>query len=434
MRTSWFRPSTAIFALMVLLQVLWLALTWLTGASASGVKIVALIVYSLVVAVVVWRLPVGFALANATLRGFWQRNEKYILLAAGLLILIFGVVYAVNQRAWTDENSIFEGASFVTQKGLPGLTEAYRASSFLRNQHPPLMILLYGLALSLFGAHLFVLRCVTLVFMLLTLVMTVLLGQELYARKTGLGAALFLLAFPLFLRLGATAMTDVPVTFFFTLTMYLVFRLARAPAWRWAVAAGVVIVVGLLVKYTMLLIAPTLLALVFVAPPFRSLLRLVGIGVALAAIGLLVVLSFAGGREVLFNQMTTMFRYALTVIQTDIGKQFLLETLFTRLPAAVGVYNLPLILLGGWRLLRQRQPFDKALLVWIGVVSILLLVMLPDHRYFLPTFPALALLTTRGIESSPEPGDRFFALSLLYSLGALYLLVDWNRLQFVFLP
>ncbi|HSJ86015.1 MAG TPA: hypothetical protein VK909_02320, partial [Anaerolineales bacterium] len=110
-----------------------------------------------------------------------------------------------------------------------------------------------------------------------------------------------------------------------------------------------------------------------------------------------------------------------------------LETLFTRLPSSLGVYHAPLILFGVLYLLKRRNPADWMLLLWIGAITLFLFLTLPDHRYFLPIFPALAMVVAHTLLRFPENAERAILLSLLFGAGNLYLFADWVRESHIFL-
>jgi 4-amino-4-deoxy-L-arabinose transferase-like glycosyltransferase len=419
---------------MLVLQVAWLALIWLTGTAANWVKIPLLLLYSVVVGLGVIYAPGGLTLRLKLLEERLACSEKRALIVLCVVVLVVGVVYARSQRAWTDEGSGTKVASIVAERGIAQLFAEYTRYSWLGSQHPPLMVVIYGLAMRVFGPGLFARRLVCLAFAIATLLVTYFLGRESEDRRTGFRSALLLLSCPIFLRLGTTAMSDVPVTFFFALAMLLILRLLRRPTYRLAALAGGVILIGVLIKYTMVLIYPLLLVCLVAVPAFRRLrLHLAPLFLVPACLGA-IWLVYAYRLGVLAEQVETLSSYATVVIRTDIGKQFLLESLTTRLPSAIGVYNAPLLFLGGLYAIRHRGQAGRIVVLWIAVVFTLLIVMLPDHRYFLLAFPALAILMARGLESAPGIAERAVMLALCYCAGALYLFVDWQRVSLLFLP
>ena len=137
---------------------------------------------------------------------------------------------------------------------------------------------------------------------------------------------------------------------------------------------------------------------------------------------------------ILGTQVETLLSWGTVAMKTEYGRRLLLETVTTRLPSALGVYNFPIMVLGAWYLLRRRSLSDVVAMLWIVIVSLLLMVTLPDHRYFVPAFPSIALVMAQGIAQVSEVRERTVVLSLLSCVGALYLFVDWERSSHLFLP
>src|SRR6185369_16745804 len=115
-----------------------------------------------------------------------------------------------------------------------GLPLAYHRVGWLGKQHPPLFTLVCALTLQLPGPNLFYMRLISVFFLAGTLVVTYLLGRELYNREIGYLAAILLLSFPLIIRLSASAMMDIELTFFFALALLLLIRLSRKPSYKLA--------------------------------------------------------------------------------------------------------------------------------------------------------------------------------------------------------
>jgi succinate-acetate transporter protein len=102
----------------------------------------------------------------------------------------------------------------------------------------------------------------------------------------------------------------------------------------------------------------------------------------------------------------------------------------TRLPSGLGAYSLPLILLGLWQLVSRspRKSSDWYVLLWIAMTSFLIILTLPDHRYFMVIFPALAIAMARWLETQPTKDmGQVTLLGIIYQISTLYLMVDWSR-------
>ena len=293
------------------------------------------------------------------------------------------------------------------------------------------MPLIYWSAMRAVGPNPLALRIIATLVTLATVLLMYLLGEAWFDRGTALVGALFLVSMPYCLRMGTAVLTDMPVTMLFVLGLLLVDRLSRAPSFRLSVALGLVIGLGLLSKYTMLLVYPVLFCQFLALPRLR---RATG-HVALAVFTSIVVwggwLAFAYANGILGAQTQTVSRYAGAV--TGGGWRYMIEMLTTELTSAVGFYTLPLILLGTLRALRERSEADLAVLMWILPVFGLVALTLPDPRYFMPAFPGFAIAMARGSQRYRQLEPRIVLLALLLCGGSLYLFADWSRATFLFL-
>ena len=421
-----------VLAVMALLQVLWLATVWLTGVTSNWRKIPLLLVYSVVSGVAIGCMPASFVFRIRQIKECLIQNERLLISTLCVVVLIAGVVYANYQRTVPDELDSFNASRMVAEEGVVPFFANYARIYWLGAQHPPLVPLVYGFAMHLLGVNLFVARLVSLAFAIATVLLTYFLGRELYDRNTGLLVTSLLLSFPFFFRNGAAALTDMPVTFFFALALLLTLRLLQTPTCRLSVATGIFIGAGLLSKYMMALIYPVVLSYFIAIVPFRR-LKLPLAFVTLVSVSMLITwLVYAYHIGVLAMHKDTVASYASVVMTTNFGKKLLLETLLVSLPSFLGVYNIPMLFLGAIDLMRRRSQSDLFILLWIGVVFLSLSLTLPDHRYFMPAFPALAVMVARGLRRLPEAAEQVIMLALLYCGGVLYLFVDWHRAAFLF--
>ena len=387
------------------------------------------------------------------------RSLLFLFVAA----LLIGVLYASIQNEWTDEQSGLTAANIISTEGLHSAYTAFRRVGWLGQQHPPLFPIIFSLTLKLPGPDLLYMRLVSVFFLAGTLVVTYFLGRELYSRAIGFLAAILLLSFPLVIRLSAAAMMDIPLAFFFSLALLLLLRLSRAPSYWLAGAAGVVIGLGLLTKYIMVLVFLVLFLYFLFFKSFRKitsyLFVVAVISMSMLAIWLLYanhigilsrqfdkILNFVGSYHVIRNmeestqETTSTQPVADEVLSTDPRDlmqngifRLGLESLFTRIPSSLGVYHAPLILFGLLYLLKRHKSVDLMILLWIGGVSGVLFLTLPDHRYFLPIFPAIAIALANVLVRFPDYSERAILLSLLLGMSNLYLFANWFRESHLFL-
>jgi hypothetical protein len=90
--------------------------------------------------------------------------------------------------------------------------------------------------------------------------------------------------------------------------------------------------------------------------------------------------------------------------------------------------------LGGVRLLfRWQDPDSGFLFVWVAVVFGAFALTLPDARYCMPAFPALAIIMGYGLAENFRMRERVLWLMVANCAGALYLFVDWQRASYLFI-
>jgi len=447
---------------MAALQLFWLALIVMTGASTKYNTLLVVAIISVIATLFVIFLPTSVIEKIHHLKHWLFHSEKRSLLFLCIAALLIGVLYASSQNPGGDEHSSLKAASIIATEGLSSAYTALGRVGWLGQQHPPLFPIIFSLTLRLPGPDLFFMRLVSVFFLAGTLVVTYFLGRELYSREIGYLAALLLLSFPLVIRLSAAAIMDIPLAFFFSLALLLLVRLSRNPSHRLACATGLVIGLGLLTKYIMVFVFVVLFVYFLFLKSFQRIkahLRLVAaVSISVFAVWLLYanqigilsrqfekILNFVGSYHVIRNfeesaQETpptqTMVNEAESTDPKDLMQNGIfrlgLESLFTRIPSSLGVYHAPLILLGLLYLLKKRESVDLMVLLWIGAVSLSLFLTLPDHRYFLPVFPAIAIVIAQVLLRFPEYAERATLLSLLLCLSNLYLFANWLRESHLF--
>jgi len=458
-----FLLNRSLLVTMGALQLLWLIVIVITRASTKYDTILTVAIFSIVATFVVILLPSSVIQKLKDLKVWLLQDEKRSLLILCLVALLVGVLYAFSQHQWGDEQRSLKAANIVASEGLAA---AYEKVDWLSGQHPPLFSLMFALALKLLGPDLLYMRLVSVLFLTGTLIVTYFVGRELYGREVGFLASLLLLSFPLVVRLSASAMPDIEVTFFFSLALFLLVRLSRKPSFWLACAAGVVLGLGLLTKYMMTLIFVVIFFYFLFMASFRKIkphLLIVGLA-SMSVFAIWILYAFQMG--IISGQIYKILGYtgsyhlvrdlveASPAAQpampadtpadtanesTDLNERLQrgilrlsLESLFTRIPSSLGVHHAPLILIGLLYLIKKRKEVDLVLLLWIGGVTAGLLITLPAHRYFLPIFPAIAIAVAHLLFRFPNSAERAILLSLLFGAGNLYLFANWVRESQIF--
>ena len=154
--------TRTILLAMMILQLLWLAGIWLTGAAAAAYKLMPLAVYTLLAGTAVLFLPQRLAQKLHQAAAYLIDHPRNALILLGGVLIVAGGYYAAQQRLWPfDEEASYEAALTVAETGLAGLLENYKNWDWLANQHPPLAPIFFGQVLRLFGQSLTTARLVS---------------------------------------------------------------------------------------------------------------------------------------------------------------------------------------------------------------------------------------------------------------------------------
>ncbi len=450
-----FVTTGMVFLSMMFFQLAWLTGIWITRASENWQKLILVggITVAAYLAIYIFRESFFEKIGNGI--NWLAENQVSFLILLAVAMTVVGVYYANLQRVWPfDEEENFGAARFIAAHGFKEFFAQYALENYLSNRHPPLIFLINGLAVSIFGDNLIVIRIVTVVFGYSMLVASYFLASDLYGKRTGVLTVLVLLCFPLIVRESTAGLLDIQATLFFVLTLWLALRLAEKPSWGLGAALGFSLGLGLVTKYMVMFIIPVLLVFFLVRRNYRATVVPVLLSFSLAGaifllwtwygstIGVRVpgVAGFSPSElftvktistEVLKEDGDVIDEIAVSpgyFLTSEWGRNFLFNSLFTKLPSGFGAYSIPLIFLGLFVMLRQRSTADLFVIIWLGIVSVLLILTLPDHRYFMVIFPALAMLGARWAELLPSKDMGKMAwLLLVFQVGALYIFVDWSR-------
>ena len=145
------------------------------------------------------------------------------------MILVSIIIFASAFRFWDisaigfgNDESIYSGQAAV----LAGHDDYSRYFSIYR-AHPLLLQFNISLLFNLFGVSDVAARAVPAIFGVLTILITYFIGKTLYNKKVGLVSALVLAFLPYHIIITRQALVDVPLSFFFILTLFFMARYVR---------------------------------------------------------------------------------------------------------------------------------------------------------------------------------------------------------------
>jgi hypothetical protein len=221
-------------------------------------------------------------------------------------------------------------------------------------------------------------------------VATYLLGRELYQRRVGLAAAVFIMVSPLFVNYSHQAKSDVALTLLYVVSLYLISQVMRYQQLKHYVLAGLVTGAAMALKFTAVMLVFPFLYAHFSGSRPKELKKLVP-GLALVAAGFFAANPFAlirfpeTVRQVLFlrklytysqGPLTQSFGFWTNSLSSSLG-------FFITVSALIGLVSLPL----------RRRSQD--ILLPMAVISFFLPVAFSFHKdihWILPVFPLLALM------------------------------------------
>jgi 4-amino-4-deoxy-L-arabinose transferase-like glycosyltransferase len=215
--------------------------------------------------------------------------------------------------------------------------------------------------------------------------------------------------------MGSVVITpDTPFLFFWALSVYSLVRLQESDNWRWWYAAGLSVGLGLLSKYTAILIVPGILIYLVVSPTQRKWLLSPhpygGLAVALLVFGPVIVWNYTNGWASFVFQLPSRFSqgfhlrydFALQLLITQLG----LLTPFIFLLAIIGWLEI------GRRGMRTRDA-KYSLLFWIAcpvyvVFTLSSLTRLVKMNWLAPAYVTSIIAGIVWLNSAPTTwSDRF---------------------------
>jgi dolichyl-phosphate-mannose-protein mannosyltransferase len=358
-----------------------------------------------------------------------------VVTAAEASLVLLGVAVAVVLRVWqinrlgfNSDEAVYAGqaASIANDADLKPFFPIFRA-------HPLLFQTILSLGYRLGTGDLFA-RLLADLFGAGAVVVTFLLGRLLYGRRAGVIAALLLALMPYHVVVSRQVLLDGPMTFFATLTLYLVALalLTGRPAWLYA--AGATMGLTVLGKETSILVLGGAYVFFTLSPEVRVRNRHIGIALGLMT---LVVLAYPLALRLAAHSRS--------------GQQYLAYQLFRRpnhdwsfyaatVPAAIGPLVVAAAVGGLWLLRREISWRETLLLSWIAAPALFFqLYPVKGFQYLLPCAPPVAVLAGRTlarwqpsrtlrIRSFRVP-TRFWMTAAAVGIAASIAVPTWHRIR-----
>ena len=185
------KSTRSILIAMILLQMLWLMIIWITGVGTNMYKIIPLLIYTFIVGAIILLMSNRIMEIFNSPKEYFLRHEKWLVLLLCLISFVINLIYAKYQKVWFDEKYLYHASQIVAEYGVSHFFSVYKEIPWLGAQHPPLIPLFYGFFIRLLGGNLFTIRIISALLGTTTDLVTYFLGRLYCNRETGFLAAFF---------------------------------------------------------------------------------------------------------------------------------------------------------------------------------------------------------------------------------------------------
>lgn len=318
-----------------------------------------------------------------------ERIVSGLIVLAAMVSGAFVRLWQINAIGYNTDEAVYSGQAAAIA-GIPGLKDVFPVF----RAHP----LLFQFVLSLiYKVHFddLVGRLLAVAVGLGTVFLTYELGKMLYGRLPGALAAAFVALMPYHVLVSRQVLLDGPMTFFSTLTLYMLARFATTRRVRWIYATGIAMGLTFLSKETSIILLGAIYTFLALSPELRVRLRdliiapiLMALVIAPFPISLIMAGGSGTGRQYLIWQL---FR------RPNHPAAFYLQTV----PFAIGILVVAAAILGLVLLWRQNSWREKLVLSWILVPAIFFQIWpVKGYQYLLPIAPPIAILAGRLLGNS----------------------------------
>lgn len=367
----------------------------------------------------------GFKTLQLAFRNIKPRD---IALFTVLVLAALARLWSLNALGFNSDEAVYAGQAAAISRD-PSLSQFFPVF----RAHPLFFQFTLSLVYQIWISD-WIGRLLSALFGLTSVFVTYRLGKMLYNWKTGLIAALFLAIMPYHVVVSRQVLLDGPMTFFATITLFLVARyaLSKNPVWLYAAGAGL----GLtfLAKETGVIFTGSVYLFLALSPGVGVRLRDLILSSIIMVLTMLpyplsVALAGGGGSENSGNYLVWQFFRRPNHLWS-----FYLETV----PGEIGLAVILLAIIGLWVLREDGSWRETLLLSWIVVpVVFFQLWLTKGYQYLVPIAPACALLAARPLShwisniTSKRISGYIFRIAAWGVLGATILSLLVPTMQIV---
>ena len=357
-----------------------------------------------------------------------QRDRKHFLLLSVFSFLILFVPLHRGDLSGSDDALYAHEAKEMIRSGD---WWNVRFNGSLNFEYPPMFMWLEALSMTLLGVSDFAAKVPGALAGFGTILLVFFLARELTDEPwTPRLAMLVLVSTQYFMKYATHAMTDVPFTFFFTLAMLLYVKGLRTP--RYLVLAGLPVACALLTRSVIGMI-PIGIVLVHLLATRRYDLVLSRHALLFLLTAFSLPAAWFAVEYHLYGPSFLQGHVSFVAGKLQSGESFqawnaILRLLaFPRLLVTTYWPWLPFMAVGFYKYSRaalsRRDSGAVCLVAWVLCAVVpFSLAQDPFSRYFMPAFPALAILSATTLNNWIHPRRKPLLFKALYSLGSVFVL------------
>ncbi|MHB8882009.1 MAG: ArnT family glycosyltransferase [Thermodesulfovibrionales bacterium] len=318
-------------------------------------------------------------------------------------VFLFGTAYAASVLFWSEPELILDASRYFAQAKY---LELYGAGYFFREwgrgifawTDMPVMPFLYGVLFRLFGESRLIIQLLTTFCFSMTPVLTFLVGERLWDKETGFTGGMLLLGIPYLFPQVPLMLVDIPLMFFFLLSVY-TFIVAVERGGVMTGVAAVPLCLTFYIKYSAVLMLTELLVITGVYVLQASFRRektaalpakevLLRGGAVFLISGLLIGIIFMAKTDVFLAQIKLLLDYQKPGLARW-GESYSSTFLFQVHPvlSLAALFSL-------WTAIKKR---DHKYIIVLWLVLLVFVLQIRRTRYIIAVFPMLSLMAAYGL-------------------------------------
>ncbi|MHC4221991.1 MAG: ArnT family glycosyltransferase, partial [Planctomycetota bacterium] len=329
-----------------------------------------------------------------------------------ILVFLLSASFMVCATLWSQPENIVDASRYFLQaKSLASNGPAYFIDEWGYGiaawTDLPLVPFIYGMIFKFVGEYRLAIQAVTTLFFCGTVLLTFLIGTELWDEETGLYAGALLLGMPFLLTQVPLMLVDIPTMFFLSLAVYTTLKAVKTGTVSWLGTAIISIVLALLCKYSTWLML-TVLPVIAISCRGGCWAKL-GKQITFVLTGVLIflIILLTGKSDLIVSQIDLLISYQLPGL--DRWQESHISTFLYQVHPFITLAALYSIYLA-WR---KR---DVRYMVVIWMLLLVLLLEIKRIRYALIAFPMLALMAAYALRQISDSRIRnYLVLCIIVS-------------------